>query len=304
MSWGVVYNLRPGAVLAEDGVTSDMNRFWIFAAAISCAFASNPALPAGNAQNGAAKAAVCQACHGANGNSANPQWPSLAGLGADYIAEQLQNFKDGKRANPIMQPMAAPLSAQDMQDLGAYFDTLVNTGLEADPAYWQAGEKLYRGGDKARGIPACMACHGPIGRRQRTGKVSRAARPALGVRHQAADRLCSGHAAAGAGRHHGHRRQASVGRRHPQTFPLICRGFADMRAIRAVFLLSVALALAACSKHQAGGSPTGATAPAQAARRGQGGDRCCGTRHPGGSRGDADFEAQPRRIGNRRGSDR
>ena len=39
-----------------------------------------------------------------------------------------------------------------------------------------------------------------------------------------------------------------------------------MRAIRAVFLLSVALALAACSKHQAGGSPTGATAPAQAVR--------------------------------------
>jgi cytochrome c553 len=55
------------------------------------------------------------------------------------------------------------LSAQDMQDIGAYFDTLVNTGLEADPSYWQAGQKLYRGGDKARGIPACLACHGPEG---------------------------------------------------------------------------------------------------------------------------------------------
>ena len=140
-----------------------MNRFWVFAAIISCAFVSNSALAAGNAQNGAAKAAVCQACHGPNGNSANPEWPSLAGLGADYIAEQLQNFKDGKRVNPVMQPMAAPLSAQDMQDLGAYFDTLVNTGLEADPSYWQDGQKLYRGGDKARGIPACLACHGPTG---------------------------------------------------------------------------------------------------------------------------------------------
>jgi cytochrome c553 len=144
-----------------------MNRFWIFAAVmgggLACAFASNPARSAGNAQNGATKTAVCQACHGANGNSANPQWPSLAGLGGDYIAEQLQNFKDGKRANPVMQPMAASLSSQDMQDIGAYYDTLVNTGLEADPSYWQAGEKLYRGGDKARGIPACMACHGPTG---------------------------------------------------------------------------------------------------------------------------------------------
>jgi cytochrome c553 len=140
-----------------------MNRFWVFAAVISCAFVSNSILAAGNAQNGAAKAAVCQACHGGNGNSANPEWPSLAGLGADYIAEQLQNFKEGKRVNPIMQPIATPLSTQDMQDLGAYFDTLVNTGLEADPSYWQDGEKLYRGGDKARGIPACMACHGPVG---------------------------------------------------------------------------------------------------------------------------------------------
>ena len=59
--------------------------------------------------------------------------------------------------------MAGALTPQDMADLGAYFDTLVNTGLEADPSYWQAGEKLYRGGDKERGIPACMACHGPTG---------------------------------------------------------------------------------------------------------------------------------------------
>ena len=141
-----------------------MKRVLVFAAAFSSAIASNAATPVGNAQSGAAKAAVCQACHGANGNSSNPEWPSLAGIGADYIAEQLQSFKDGKRANPIMAPIAAPLSAQDMADLGAYFDTLTNLGLEADPSFWQAGEKLYRGGDRARGIPACMACHGPTGR--------------------------------------------------------------------------------------------------------------------------------------------
>ena len=141
-----------------------MNRVWIFAAAIASAIVGNGALCAGNAQAGAAKAALCQACHGANGNSSNPEWPSLAGLGADYIAEQLANFKDGKRANPIMAPIAASLSSQEMADLGAYFDSLPNTGLEADPSYWKAGEKLYRGGDKERGIPACMACHGPTGR--------------------------------------------------------------------------------------------------------------------------------------------
>ena len=141
-----------------------MKRLWIIAATLSGAIVSHSAVSAGNVESGAAKAVVCQACHGANGNSANPEWPSLAGLGADYIADQLKNFKEGKRANPVMMPNAMSLSPEDMANLGAYFDSLPNTGLEADPSYWQAGEKLYRGGDQARGIPACMACHGPTGR--------------------------------------------------------------------------------------------------------------------------------------------
>jgi cytochrome c553 len=124
---------------------------------------TNAGVAAGSAEAGQTKAVVCQACHGATGNSVNPEWPSLAGLGADYIAEQLKNFKEGKRNNPVMMPNAANLSPDDMADLAAYFDSQVNTGLEADPSYWKAGEKLYRGGDKARGIPACMACHGPTG---------------------------------------------------------------------------------------------------------------------------------------------
>jgi cytochrome c553 len=141
-----------------------MKRLWILAATLSGAIVSNSSPAAGSVETGATKAIVCQACHGANGNSANPEWPSLAGLGADYIAEQLKNFKLGKRTNPVMMPNAMALSPEDMADLGAYFDSLTNTGLEADPSYWQAGEKLYRGGDQARAIPACVACHGPTGR--------------------------------------------------------------------------------------------------------------------------------------------
>jgi cytochrome c553 len=152
-----------------------MKRIWILAATMSGAIFSTSALTAGSADTGAtkpgsieagaSKAAVCAACHGANGNSVNAEWPSLAGLGADYIAEQLQNFKEGKRSNPVMMPIVANLSAEnhDFADLGAYFNSLSNTGLEADPSYWEAGQKLYRGGDHARGIPACMACHGPTG---------------------------------------------------------------------------------------------------------------------------------------------
>src|SRR6202161_387716 len=141
-----------------------MKRLWILAATISGAIVSNSALPAGSVETGATKAVVCQACHGANGNSANPEWPSLAGIGADYIAEQLKNFKDGKRPNPVMMPNAMSLSDNDSANLASYGDSLTNTGLEADPSYWQAGQKLYRAGDPTRGIPACMACHGPTWR--------------------------------------------------------------------------------------------------------------------------------------------
>jgi cytochrome c553 len=76
-----------------------------------------------------------------------------------------------------MMPNAASLSPDDMADLGAYFDSLINTGLEADPSP-QAGERLYRGGDKARSIPACMACHGPTGRGNESAKF-----PALRGQH-------------------------------------------------------------------------------------------------------------------------
>ncbi|MDE1923556.1 MAG: cytochrome c4 [Gammaproteobacteria bacterium] len=155
-----------------------MKRFLILATVTGGMAMGLPAFSLGDAQAGATKAVVCHACHGANGNSANPQWPSLAGLGAGYIAEQLQNFKDGKRQNPIMMPNVMALTPADMADLGAYFDSLPNTGLEADPSYWKAGQALYRGGDATRGIPACMGCHGPTGRGNEPGRI-----PALRGQH-------------------------------------------------------------------------------------------------------------------------
>jgi cytochrome c553 len=118
----------------------------------------------GSAQNGATKAAVCSSCHGPNGNSTNPEWPRLAGQSAIYIAQQLRLFRAGTRDNPIMKPLAATLSDQDISDVAVYYEAQTVSGLEADPSYWKAGADLYRRGDRARNIPACMACHGPVGR--------------------------------------------------------------------------------------------------------------------------------------------
>ena len=140
-----------------------MKRLWIVLAIFSAVIGGNSSLAAGNPEAGATKAAVCAACHGPNGNSINPEWPSLAGLGADYINAQLMNFKSMKRNNAIMMGIVTTLNPDDMADLAAYFGAQVNTGLEADPSFWKAGEHLYRAGDKERGIPACMSCHGPTG---------------------------------------------------------------------------------------------------------------------------------------------
>lgn len=118
----------------------------------------------GSVQAGSTKAAVCFSCHGPDGNSQNPVWPRLAGQNAVYIDEQLHLFKDGIRKNPVMQPMAAGLSDQDIDNLAVFFAAQTPAGLEADPSYWKAGQALYLGGDDAHGVPACVACHGPLGR--------------------------------------------------------------------------------------------------------------------------------------------
>jgi cytochrome c553 len=150
----------------------------LFALMLASGASAAQAAAKGSAEAGAGKAATCLACHGPNGNSVNPEWPVLAGQNASYIAEQLLLFKGMVRPNPLMMPIVTSLSEQDFLDLGAFFAAQTPAGLEADPSYWKAGEKLYRGGDRARGIPGCIACHGPMGRGNPAG-----AYPALRAQH-------------------------------------------------------------------------------------------------------------------------
>ena len=119
---------------------------------------------AGDAEAGKDKAQVCFSCHGVNGNSANPLWPKLAGQNAGYIAKQLADFKAGdKRNDPLMMGQVMSLSPQDMADLGAFFSKQKPSPGSADPAEVTIGEKIYRGGNQATGVSACIACHGPTG---------------------------------------------------------------------------------------------------------------------------------------------
>ena len=107
---------------------------------------------------------VCSACHGVDGNSPTAVNPSLAGQPAEYISLQLKHFQTGIRANPVMQGMSATLKPEDMTALGLYFSQQKPKGLAAkDAALVTSGQRLYRGGDAAVGLPACAACHAPNG---------------------------------------------------------------------------------------------------------------------------------------------
>lgn len=79
---------------------------------------------AGDAAAGKAKSATCAGCHGAAGVSANPMWPNLAGQKEAYMVKQLKAFRDGTRVDPMMAPMAKPLSDADIDNLAAYFSGL------------------------------------------------------------------------------------------------------------------------------------------------------------------------------------
>ena len=83
--------------------------------------ATSPA--AGDAAAGQAKAGICAACHGPTGTSPNDLWPNLAGQKAGYIVKQLKALRDGTRTDPMMSPMAKPLSDADIENLAAFFSS-------------------------------------------------------------------------------------------------------------------------------------------------------------------------------------
>jgi len=107
---------------------------------------------------------ICAACHGPTGVSPTPAQPHLAGQHAEYIAAQLGAFKSGARPSPVMMGMTGSLSPEDMQDVAAYFEMQKPAHSVAhDKAMAAKGQKIWRSGNKALGVPACAGCHGAGG---------------------------------------------------------------------------------------------------------------------------------------------
>ncbi len=112
---------------------------------------------------------VCAACHNPDGNSVQSANPKLAAQHAEYLFKQMREFKaaEGKqpvRVNAVMNGMIAAYNEDQMRDLAAYFAAQTQIGEKArNRETIEAGQKLYRAGNQARGLPACAACHGPTG---------------------------------------------------------------------------------------------------------------------------------------------
>jgi cytochrome c553 len=109
-------------------------------------------------------AQVCATCHGGDGNSLIPANPRLAGQHAAYLAKQINEFKSGKRSNPIMSAVVANLSKDDVNKLVAHYASQTPGNATAhDHELATKGQNIYRGGIPEKSIPACSACHSPDG---------------------------------------------------------------------------------------------------------------------------------------------
>ena len=90
---------------------------------------ANDTVAAGGSDTESIEAAsTCVACHGQNGISVSPTWPTLAGQYEDYLRHALNQYRDGTRKNPVMGPMAAPLTDEDVKVLARFYSNL--EGLE------------------------------------------------------------------------------------------------------------------------------------------------------------------------------
>ena len=118
----------------------------------------------GDADAGKAKSATCAACHGADGNSMVPTFPKLAGQGERYLIKQIKDIRDGRRQVLEMAAFVAALTDNDIADLAAHFSAQTPNGAGAKEELVELGQKIYRSGIESKGVPACMACHGPNGK--------------------------------------------------------------------------------------------------------------------------------------------
>jgi cytochrome c553 len=115
-----------------------------------------PVAALADAMKGAQLSASCAHCHGTDGNSSSAQYPVLAGQTPEYLYRQLNDFKEGRRKDPMMSPMVGILSDEDMRNLADFYwsQSTSRNNFKTDPALVAQGKKIV---EEAK----CNACHPP-----------------------------------------------------------------------------------------------------------------------------------------------
>lgn len=101
-----------------------------------------------------AKAQVCFSCHGPDGNSTVGEYPILAGQSWRYIFIELKDFKEGRRNDEQMSPMAEKLSTDDMMLLGEFF-----AAQKQAPITFPVDAAKVEAGRKVSDAVLCPMCH-------------------------------------------------------------------------------------------------------------------------------------------------
>src|SRR5215831_19286329 len=115
----------------------------------------------------AARLRACAPCHGGQGEgTTNDYFPRLAGKPAGYLMNQLVAFRDGRRRYPPMNYLLEYLPDAYLEKMTDYFAALrpppvPQAAADVSAAVLARGRSLVSDGDQARGVPACVGCHGP-----------------------------------------------------------------------------------------------------------------------------------------------
>lgn len=110
---------------------------------------------------------VCASCHGAAGQSENSKFPKLSGQQAEYLENQLHNFKQHVRSEPeahdFMWGVAALLDDELIAGLAHYFQSQTPLpGKPGDAKLTALGSEIFHHGIPSRNIAACASCHGSM----------------------------------------------------------------------------------------------------------------------------------------------
>jgi cytochrome c553 len=122
---------------------------WLAVLASAIAPVNAQSISAGEHKHG-----FCASCHGINGRSFKVNYPILAGQAAPYILHELQDFKDGRRSDPVMDAIVPQLSDEDMRDLAVFFAASepYSSPSHSDPVKANRGRKLAE-------VAQCASCH-------------------------------------------------------------------------------------------------------------------------------------------------